>query len=87
VSGDISAEVRKMKQGAGPGMTILGSGSIITQFAAAGLIDQYQFMIDPIAIGAGTPVLSGIPAPLKLKLTGTRTFKSGSVLLTYVPET
>jgi dihydrofolate reductase len=85
VSGDIVAEIHKMKQGAGPGMTILGSGSIITQFAAAGLIDQYQFMIDPIAIGAGTPVLSGIPAPLKLKLTGTRTFKSGVVLLTYAP--
>jgi dihydrofolate reductase len=87
VSGDIIAEVRKMKQGAGPGMTILGSGSIITQFAAAGLIDQFQFMIDAVAIGGGTPMLQGIPVPIKFKLTGTRTFKSGSVLLTYVPET
>ena len=86
VSGDIVTEVRKMKQSPGKGMTILGSGSIVTQFAAAGLIDQFQFMIDAVAIGAGTPVFSGIPAPIKLKLTGTRTFKSGTVLLTYVPE-
>jgi dihydrofolate reductase len=86
VSGDIVAEVRRMKASPGKGMTILGSGSIVTQFAAAGLIDQFQFMIDAVAIGAGTPVLQGIPAPIKLKLTGTRTFKSGSVLLTYVPE-
>jgi hypothetical protein len=32
-------------------------------------------------------MLQGIPVPIKFKLTGTRTFKSGSVLLTYVPET
>ncbi len=87
VSGDIVAEVRKMKEGPGKGMTILGSGSIVTQFAAAGLIDQFQFMIYPVAIGAGTSVFSGIPAPLKLKLTASRVFKSGAVLLTYVPET
>ena len=86
VGGDIVAEMRKMKQGAGKGMTILGSGTIVTQFAAAGLIDQFQFMIDAVALGAGTPVLSGIPAPIRLTLTGTRTFKSGTVLLTYVPE-
>ncbi len=87
VSGDIAAEVRKMKSGAGKGMTILGSGSIVSQLAAAGLIDQFQFMIDAVALGAGTPVLQGIPNPIKLKLTDTRVFKkSGTVLLTYAPE-
>ncbi len=87
VSGDIAAEVRKMKAGAGKGMTILGSGSVVTQLAAAGLIDQFQFMIDAVALGAGTPILQGIPSPIKLKLTDTRVFKkSGTVLLTYAPE-
>jgi dihydrofolate reductase len=37
-------------------MAILGSGTIITQLAEEGLIDSYQLMFDPVAIGNGTPV-------------------------------
>ena len=66
-------------------MTILGSGSITTQFAERGLIDLYQIMVDPIAVGNGTPLLNGLKHPLNLKLTNSRVFKSGAVLLTYKP--
>src|SRR3569832_511800 len=46
VKGDIIAEIRKLKQLPGNDMTILGSGSIVSQFADAGLIDEYQIMVD-----------------------------------------
>lgn len=82
VSGKIEDEVRKLKQ-AGKTMTVLGSGSIVAQLADAGLIDTYQFMIDPVAIGEGTPMFNGLKKKLDLKLTSTRTFKSGVVLLSY----
>lgn len=81
----IEAEVRRLKE-AGKVMTILGSGSIGTQLAAAGLIDTYLLMVDPVAIGAGTPVFQGIQHELSLQLTDTRAFKSGVVLLTYKPR-
>jgi dihydrofolate reductase len=86
VSGDLIGEVKKMKQKEGNNMTILGSGSIVSQLADAGLIDEYQIMVDPIAIGDGTPIFSGIQKQLNLKLTATRTFKTGVVLLSYVPQ-
>jgi dihydrofolate reductase len=76
-------EIRKMKRMAGSDMTLLGSGSILTQFAEHGLIDGYQIMLDPVALGEGTPILKGITRKLDLKLTDTRTFKSGVVLLSY----
>ena len=41
VKDDIRAEVRKMKNEPGPGMAILGSGSIVSQLAQAGLIDEF----------------------------------------------
>jgi dihydrofolate reductase len=83
VGGDIITEVKKMKQQPGNDMTILGSGSIITQFSNEGLIDEYQIMLDPIALGAGTPLFSGLKHKLELELTNTRRFKSGIVLLSY----
>jgi dihydrofolate reductase len=78
-------EVRKMKQLPGKDMTILGSGSIVTQLTEAGLIDEYQLMLDPIALGAGTSLFQSMRYPLSLKLTSSRIFKSGTVLLNYVP--
>ena len=83
VKGDLIEAVRKLKAIPGKVMTILGSGSIITQLAEARLIDEYQFMIDPVAIGKGTPSFQGLTQKLDLKLTAHRVFESGVVLLSY----
>ena len=74
-----------MKQMPGKDMTLLGSGSILTRFAELGLIDEYQIMVDPVVIGKGTPIFKNIKNNLDLKLTMTRTFKSGAVLHCYQP--
>lgn len=87
MSGDIVEKIRKMKQTPGKDMTVLGSGSIVTQFAEHGLVDEYQIMVDPVAIGDGTPIFKGLKNKLDLKLTKTRIFKSGVVLLCYEPMT
>jgi len=80
---NIVEEIKKMKQLSERDMTILGSGSIVTQFAENGLIDEYQLMMDPIILGEGTTIFNGIREKLNLKLTETRTFKSGVILLNY----
>ena len=83
VKNNIVEEVKKLKSASKKDMTILGSGSILTQLAEAGLMDSFQFMLDPIALGDGTPIFKGIGNKLDLKLTATRAFKSGAVLLSY----
>lgn len=85
VKENIGEEVKKMKQIPGKDMTLLGSGSILTQFADQGLIDEYQIMVDPIALGDGTPIFKDIKHKVDLKLTKTKTFKTGVVLLCYEP--
>jgi len=82
---NIVEEVKKLKQLPGKDLAILGSGSLITQFTDAGLIDEYQLMIDPVAIGSGTALFKNIKRDLNLKLTTTRIFKSGTILLYYQP--
>ncbi|MEO8151041.1 MAG: dihydrofolate reductase family protein [Bacteroidia bacterium] len=84
IKDNIVEEIKKLKKLPGNNMTILGSGSILTQFAEAGLIDEYSLMIDPVVISNGTPIFDGILKKLDLKLIDTRTFKSGCVLVNYV---
>jgi dihydrofolate reductase len=83
IKGDIIDEIKKLKQTPGKDLTVLGSGTIITQFAEHGLIDEYQFMMDPVVIGEGTPIFQGIVNAPKLKLTSSKAFKSGVMLLGY----
>jgi dihydrofolate reductase len=85
ISANIIEEMKKLKKTSGPDLTILGSGSLVTQFAEHGLIDDYQFMVDPVALGDGIPSFKGMSHKLDLKLTKTKVFKSGVVLLWYQP--
>lgn len=80
---NIVKEIRTLKQTEGKDMTILGSGSIVRLFSDAGLIDEYQIMLDPIVIGKGTSLFKGLKKTLHLELKHTRTFKSGALLLCY----
>ena len=85
VKNNIVEEVKKLKEMSGTNMTVMGSGSILTQFAEQNLIDEYQIMMDPVATGSGKTIFKGIKHNLNLKLITTRTFKSGVVLFCYKP--
>lgn len=85
VKGDIASEIRKMKDEPGPGMAILGSGSIVSQLAPEGVIDEYQVVVNPVVLGKGRTMFDGIEEKLNLKLTKTRTFGNGKVYLCYEP--
>lgn len=85
ISNKITDEIKQLKKLPGNDMTLLGSGSILTMFAEYGLIDEFQIMIDPVAIGIGTPVFGNIKKPFNLKLVDVKTFKSGVLLLIYIP--
>jgi dihydrofolate reductase len=85
VKGNLAAEMRKMKQEPGPGLAILGSGSIVSQLAQEGLIDEYQIVVNPIVLGEGRTMFDGVKEKLSLKLTKSRAFGNGNVLLVYEP--
>jgi dihydrofolate reductase len=86
VKGDLTAEVKRMKKEPGEDMVIFGSGSIVSQLAQAGLIDEYQFIVDPIALGKGRTMFEGIKVRLPLTLKQARIFSNGNVLLCYEPK-
>ena len=83
----MAAGIRKMKGEPGKDIVIFGSGSIVSQLAQEGLIDEYQIVVNPIVLGKGRTMFEGIKEKLNLKLTKTRTFGNGNVLLCYEPMT
>jgi dihydrofolate reductase len=85
VNGDMVAEIRKMKEESGEGMAILGSGNIVSQLALADVIDEYQVVLNPIALGGGRTMFDGIKDSLNLKLTQSRIFRNGKVFFSYKP--
>ena len=78
-------EVRRMKKEIGDGMVIMGSGTIVSQLAQAGLIDEFQIVVNPIVLGKGRTMFDGVKDRLNFKRTSTRTFGNGNTVLCYEP--
>ncbi|HLE42001.1 MAG TPA: dihydrofolate reductase family protein [Nitrospirota bacterium] len=83
VKSNVEEEIQKIKKQQGKDIVILGSGSIVSELAPLGLIDEYRLMVNPVVLGAGKPLFKGIKDRLNLKLIKAKTFKSGNVLLYY----
>ncbi len=82
VKGDVRevlAEVRREFDGD----IEVGGANLAGQFVRAGLVDEYDIVVHPVILGAGTPFFSPLDTPLPLRLVRTRTFESGVVALTY----
>ncbi len=77
-------EVVKMKEQDGQDFTILGSGTIVQQFANLGLIDEYQLVVYPVILGAGKNLFNDVKK-MNLQLVSSRAFKNGIVWLRYQP--
>ena len=76
-------EIESMKRQPGKNMIVFGSGSIVSQLTQHGLIDEYQFVVCPVFLGSGRPLLSGMSKKLGLTLLEVKGYESGDVLLRY----
>jgi len=81
--GEPAAEIRAIKNTPGPDMTVLGSGTIVSQLTAAGLVDEIQLMICPVMLGAGKSQFAGVGGKPGWALSRSKTFKNGRVFLAY----
>jgi dihydrofolate reductase len=84
IRGNLQDETMKLKVQDGKDISI-GGLSIASQLAQLDLIDDYHFLVHPIAAGKGPRLFEshGISESLQLKLIGSRTFRSGVVASHY----
>ncbi|MEO8244012.1 MAG: dihydrofolate reductase family protein [bacterium] len=83
LQGELVPAVAALKASEGADLLIMGSGSVVAQLSEARLIDQYQLVLNPLALGGGRTLFQGMTAQLPLELRDSRVFRNGSVVLTY----
>jgi len=83
VKTDLAGTVRDLKSQPGPALLLMGSGSIVSQLAQAGLVDDYQVVVNPIVLGGGKSMFAGVTQSFGLRLNDTRRFTNGNVVLSY----
>jgi dihydrofolate reductase len=84
-SGDLVEEVTRLKQQAGKDIVAHGGARFAQSLVRLGLVDEYQLLVHPIALGAGLPLFSGLDKPIDLKLVSTSLFTRGVVAHIYRP--
>jgi len=85
ISDDVVEKLKKLKAQPGKTIAIFGSNTLCVSLMQDGLIDEFQIIVNPVALGKGTSLFKGLPKRAALTLTGTRQFPSGAILLTYKP--
>ncbi|MEU1499680.1 dihydrofolate reductase family protein [Streptomyces sp. NPDC005732] len=78
----VPEEVRALKEEPG-GDLGLGGADLAATFLRHDLVDELRIYVHPVLIGGGTPLFPKADVLTALRLTGTRTFGNGVVLLRY----
>ncbi|MES3031303.1 MAG: dihydrofolate reductase family protein [Patescibacteria group bacterium] len=85
ITGDVVAQIEKLKTEDGPDLWVYGSGNLIQTLLKHNLIDRMHVWIHPITIGTGKKLfLEGTQAQ-NFKLVESKTGSTGLILATYEP--
>jgi riboflavin biosynthesis pyrimidine reductase len=84
LKGPVSEEVPQLTA-EGKNLVVNGGPGLGSTQAQLGLVDEYHFLVQPIVAGRGPQLLGGVRDRLNLKLSGTKSFGSGVVVLRYTP--
>jgi dihydrofolate reductase len=85
VTGDLGNAVQQLKREQGNGLFV-GGVRLPLALADLGLIDEYEFVVQPIVAGHGPTLFAGLSERLELRLVGRQEFRSGVVALRYQPS-
>jgi dihydrofolate reductase len=75
----IEDEVPKLKADADRDLVVFGGARIAHSLMRQRLIDEYRLTIHPVALGAGLPLMHGLPEPRRLKLISSKAYADGCV--------
>ena len=78
VQGDLEEAVKQLKQEPGEGLYV-GGVTLPLALADLGLIDEYEFFVQPILAGHGPTLFAGLREPLGWSLWSARNSGRGSV--------
>jgi len=84
VRGDLGQTVQRLKQESGDGLWV-GGVTLPLALADLGLIDEYEFLVQPVLAGHGPTLLAGLRERIQLELVDRHEFRSGAIAMRYRP--
>jgi dihydrofolate reductase len=82
---DLGKAVAQLKREPGKGL-LVGGVKLPLALAELGLIDEYEFVVQPIVAGHGPTLFAGLSKRIHLKLVSRVEFGSGAVAMRYEPR-
>lgn len=86
IKNDLAEEIARLKQEPGQDILVFGSANFVQTLMQFDLVDEYRLMIFPILQGKGKHLFKDGFDARPLKLTDTKTFATGIVVLTYTRD-
>ena len=85
-TGDLTDEINKLKRQEGRDIIVYGGASFDSSLIKAGLIDEFQLFVNPVAIGNDMTIFKDLNEMQKFTLVKSIAFECGIVLLHYEPK-
>ncbi len=85
VRGDLGKAVQQLKRESGKGLFV-GGVKLPLALAELGLIDEYEFEVQPSLVGHGPTLFAGLSKRVDLRLVSRLEFGSGAVAMRYEPR-
>lgn len=83
ITGDVLAEIKKLKEDDGPDLWVHGSGNLIQTLLAHDLIDQMLLWVFPVTVGSGKRLFAEGTQAAGFKLADSKMSTTGVIIATY----
>jgi len=84
VGGNIITEINKLKNKRGNNILVYGGYSFASSLIKDGLVDEFNLLLNPLAVGDGEVIIKDLNKNLLLTLKKYIPFACGTILLSYV---
>jgi dihydrofolate reductase len=81
--GDLEYEIRKLKKADGKDIIVYGGAEFVSSLIRAGVIDEFQFFVNPSILGDGLSIFSEIGGIMDLTPVSAKSYSCGIAVLVY----
>ncbi len=83
---DVVASLKTLKGEDGPDLLVQGSSDFLQTLWQSGLVDEFTVLTFPVVLGRGKRLFGNGATPSGLKLVKSRSFPTGVIVASYVPD-
>lgn len=85
VTGDVPAEIARLKQAPGDELQVHGSGNLVHTLIRHGLVDEYRLLVYPVLLGTGKRLFPDGDIGAALRLVDSKPTGTGVQIMVYEP--